>query len=93
MICQSFSEKCISIKHESHHTMLPSGDVHILAQSGMGDGLEDLKASQDLDGVGGERKTIAATHIVRKRRGEEGGGPQLRISEGLHDSPDAQQTH
>lgn len=65
--------------------MLPSGDVHILAQSGMGDGLEDLEASQDLDGVWGERKSIAATHIMRKRRSEEGGGPQFSISEGLHD--------
>lgn len=83
----------MTIKRESRHTMLPSGDVHILAQSGMGDGLEDLKASQDLDGVGGERKPIAAAHIMRKRRSEEGGGPKLRISEGLHDSPDAQQTH
>lgn len=73
--------------------MLPSGDVHILAQSGMGDGLEDLEASQNLDGVGSERKSIAATHIMRKRRGEEGGGPQFSISERLHDSPDAQQTH
>lgn len=78
---------------ENHHTMLPSADVHILTQSGMGDSLEDLKASQDLDGVRRKRKPIAAAHVMRKRRGEEGGGPQLRISEGLHDSPDAQQTH
>lgn len=48
------------------HTMLPSGYVHILAESGMSDGLEDLKASQDLDGVGGEREAIAPTHIMRK---------------------------
>lgn len=35
--------------------MLSSGDVHILAESGVSDGLEDLETSQDFDGVGGER--------------------------------------
>lgn len=47
-------------------TMFPSGDVHILTESGMSDGLEDLKASQDFDGVGGEREAIAPTDIMRE---------------------------
>ena len=64
--------------------MFPSGDVHILAQSGVSDGLEDLKASQDFDGVGGEGEAIAPTDIVRESRGKEGEGPQLSIFEGPH---------
>lgn len=34
-------------------TVFPSGDVHILAESGVSDGLEDLESSQDFDGVRG----------------------------------------
>lgn len=34
-------------------TVFPSGDVHILAESGVGDGFEDLESSQDFDGVRG----------------------------------------
>lgn len=68
--------------------MFPSCDVHILAQSGMGDCLEDLESAQDLDRVGGERKSIASTDIMRKRGGKESGGSQLSIFQGLHDSSD-----
>lgn len=35
------------------HTVFPSGDVHILAESGVSDSLEDLETSQDFDRVGG----------------------------------------
>lgn len=65
-------------------TMLPSGYVHILAESGMSDSLEDLKASQDFDGVGGEREAVAPTHIMRESGGKEGEGPQLSVFEGPH---------
>lgn len=48
------------------HTVFPSGDVHILAESGVSDGFEDLEASQDFDRVGGEREAIAPTDIMRE---------------------------
>lgn len=73
---------------ESHHrevnTMFPSGDVYVLAESGMGDVLQDLEAPQDFNGVRSERKTIAATDIMRKSWRKEGEGPQLGIFEGSH---------
>lgn len=34
-------------------TVFPSGDVHILAESGVSDSLEDLESSQDFDGIRG----------------------------------------
>lgn len=46
--------------------MFPSGDVHILAESGVSDGFEDLETSQDFDRVGGEREAIAPTDIMRE---------------------------
>lgn len=46
--------------------MLPSGDVHILAESGVSDGLEELETSQDFDGVWGKREAITATDIMRE---------------------------
>lgn len=49
------------------HTVFPSGHVHVLAESGMSDGFEDLETSQDFDGVGGEREAITTTDIMRKR--------------------------
>lgn len=64
--------------------MFSSRDVDVLTQPGVSDGFEDLETSQDLDGVGGQGETIAATHIMRKRRGEEGEGSELGISQGLH---------
>lgn len=64
--------------------MFPSGDVHILAESGVSDGLEELETSQDFDGVWGEREAIASTDIMRESWGEEGEGPQLGVFEGLH---------
>lgn len=64
--------------------MLPSGDVHILAQSGVSDGLEDLEPSQYFDRVGGQREAVASTDIMRQSRGEEGKSPQLGISQGPH---------
>lgn len=48
------------------HTVFPSGDVHILAESGVSDGLEDLETPQNFDGVGGKREAIAPTHIMRE---------------------------
>lgn len=33
-------------------TVFPSGDVHILTESGVSNSLEDLETSQDFDGVG-----------------------------------------
>lgn len=47
------------------HTVLPSGDVHILAESGVSDGLQDLETSQDFDRVGGQREAIAPADIMR----------------------------
>lgn len=46
--------------------MLPSGNVHILAKSGVSDGLENLEASQDFNGVWGEWEAIAPTNIMRE---------------------------
>lgn len=46
--------------------MFSSGNIHILAESGVSDGLEDLESSKDFDRVGGERKAIAATDIMWK---------------------------
>lgn len=56
-------------------TMLPSGDVYVLAEPGVGNGLEQLEAAQDLDGVGGEGEAVAPAHIVGESRGKEGEGP------------------
>lgn len=64
--------------------MLSSGDVHILAESGVSDGLEDLETSQDFDGVGGEGKTIAPADVMGESGGKEGEGPQLGVFEGPH---------
>lgn len=66
--------------------MLPSGDIHILAQSGVSDSLEDLEPPQYFDGVGGEREAVAPADIMRQSRGEEGKSPQLGISQGPHHS-------
>lgn len=77
-------ERCESHKSEVKNTMFPSGDVYVLAESWMGDVLQDLETPQDFNGVGGERKTIAAADIMRKSWGEEGEGPQLSIFEGPH---------
>lgn len=49
-----------------NHTMFSSGDVHVLAESGVSDGFEDLESSQDFNGVGGEREAIAPTDIMRE---------------------------
>lgn len=65
--------------------MFSSRDIDVLTQPGVCDGFKDLEAAQDLDGVGGQRETVAATHIMRKRRGEEGESTELSISQGLHD--------
>lgn len=46
--------------------MFPSGDVHILTQSGMSDGLKDLETPQDFNGVGRQREAIATTNIMRE---------------------------
>lgn len=46
--------------------MFPSGDVHILAQSGVSDCLEDLETPKDFDRVGGEWEAIAPTDIMRE---------------------------
>lgn len=59
--------------------MLSSGDIHILAESGVSDGLEELKTSKDFDGVWGKWEAIATTDIMRKSWGKEGEGPQLGI--------------
>lgn len=64
--------------------MLPSGDIHILAQSGVSDSLEDLEPSQYFDGVGGQREAVAPADIMRQSRGKEGKSPQLGISQGPH---------
>lgn len=64
--------------------MLPSGDVHILAQSGVSDSLEDLEPSQYFDGVGGQREAVAPADIMRQSRGKEGKGAQLGVSQGPH---------
>lgn len=48
------------------HTVFPSGDVHILAQSGVSDSLEDLETSKDFDRVGGKWEAIAPTDIMRE---------------------------
>ena len=45
----------ISNEKTESHTVFPSGDVHILAESGVSDGFEDLETSQDFDRVWGER--------------------------------------
>lgn len=60
-------------KTESH-TVLPSGNVHILAESGVSDGFENLETSQDFDGVGSQRESIASTDIMWKSWGKEGKG-------------------
>lgn len=65
-------------------TVLPSGDIDILAQSGVSDSLEDLEPSQYFDGVGGQREAVAPADIMRESRGKEGKGPQLGISQGPH---------
>lgn len=70
--------------------MFSSRDVDVLTQPGVRDGFKDLEAAQDLDGVGGQWKAVAATHIMRKRRGEEGESPELGISQGLHGLSDIQ---
>ena len=36
------------------HTMFSPGNVHILAESWVREGLQDLKSPKDLDGIGGE---------------------------------------
>lgn len=66
------------------HTVLPSGNIHILAQSGVSDSLEDLEPSQYFDGVGRQREAVAPAHIMRQSRGKEGKGPQLSVSQGPH---------
>lgn len=71
-------------KLTSVRTVLPSGDVYILAQSGVSDGLEDLEPSQYFDGVGGQGEAVAPADIMRQSRGEEGKGPQLGVSQGAH---------
>lgn len=44
--------------------MFSSGNIHVLAESGVSEGLEELEASQDFDGVWGEREAIAPTDIM-----------------------------
>lgn len=66
------------------HTVLPSRDIHILAQSGVSDSLENLEPSQYFDGVWGQREAVAPADIMRQSRGKEGKGPQLGISQGPH---------
>ena len=64
--------------------MLPPCDVHILTQTWVYEGLQELEAAQDLDGVGGEGQAVAAAHVVGEGRGEEGERPQLGLSERSH---------
>lgn len=64
--------------------MFASGDVHVLAKSGVDDSLEDLESSQDLDGVGGQGETITPTDVMGESRGKEGESPQLCVFEGAH---------
>lgn len=64
--------------------MFPSGDVYILAESGMSDSLQDLETPQDFDRVGGKREAIAPTNIMRESWGKEGESPHLRVFEGPH---------
>lgn len=70
--------------------MFSSRDVDVLTQPGVRDGFKDLEATQDLDGVWGQGETVAATHIMRKRRGKEGESPELGISQRLHGLSDIQ---
>lgn len=65
--------------------MFPSGNVHILAESGVSDALQDLETSQDFDRVWGEREAVAAADIMRESRGKEGEGSELSIFKGPHD--------
>lgn len=51
--------------------MFSPGDVYVLAESGMSDGLQNLEASQDFDGVRSKWESVASTHIIRKSRGKE----------------------
>ena len=67
--------------------MLPPGDVHVLAETRVCEGLQELEAAQDLDGVGGEGQAVATAHVVGEGRGEEGERPQLGVSEGSHGGP------
>lgn len=67
--------------------MLPPGDVHVLAETRVCEGLQELEAAQDLDGVGGEGQAVATAHVVGEGRGEEGERPQLGVSEWSHGGP------
>lgn len=65
-------------------TVFPSGNVHVLAESGVSDALQDLETSQDFDRIRGEREAIAATDIMRESRGKEGEGSELGVFQGPH---------